>query len=260
MGDCRNFERGTPLNACAVIPAHNEARTLESVVRGVREHLQLAIVVDDASSDATAELARRGGAIVISFRSRRGKGAALRAGIAEACRRGYEAVLTIDGDGQHLTEEIPRFLDAVEAGADLVLGDRSAGFSSMPWQRRWTNWLMTWFLAPLTPRGLRDSQCGFRMLRASLLRGLRLVSNHFEIETEVLLEAARLGARIAQVPVSVVYGEEASKIRALPDAFRFLRLVCRCAWARPAPARKEIWEEPLRSVSAPDSRCQWTTP
>lgn len=123
----------------AVIPVHNEAAAIRAVVHGVRDHLRDVFVVDDGSTDESARLAAGAGARVISLGRRRGKGAALLAGLGRAWTAGFSAAVMLDGDGQHLPEEIPRFVDAWEGGAELVLGDRSAGFARMPRLRRWAN-------------------------------------------------------------------------------------------------------------------------
>lgn len=223
---------------CAVIPAHDEAVAVAPVVRRALEQVAAVIVVDDGSRDGTAELARSAGAWVIRWPRRRGKGAALRAGLEVAFARGFHAAVTLDGDGQHLPEEIPRFLEAHERGAELVIGDRTRHFARMPLARRWANQVLTAILRPLAGAAVHDSQCGFRLISARLYRLLDLRCRHFDLESEVLIAAHRAGVEAVHVPVSAVYGNERSKIRAVPDAFRFLRLVARAARSRHKPCLK----------------------
>ncbi|HZN57341.1 MAG TPA: glycosyltransferase family 2 protein [Planctomycetota bacterium] len=221
--------RALPSNVCAVIPAHEEAAAIARVVRGAIHLLGSVIVVDDGSTDGSAELARREGALVIRWARRRGKGAALRHGLGEAFARGFDAAVTLDADGQHLPQEIPRFLEAYQRGADLVLGDRSEGFALMPVARRAANLALTAALRPFVGPDLKDSQCGFRLITARLYASMRLACEHFDLETEVLLAAARLEVRPVHVRVSTVYGGERSKIRPIADGGRFVRLLVRAA-------------------------------
>ncbi|HJW23051.1 MAG TPA: glycosyltransferase family 2 protein, partial [Candidatus Limnocylindrales bacterium] len=123
----------------ALIPAHNEAPRIGVVVAGTSAHLPV-VVVDDGSSDATAAVARASGATVLEQRPNQGKGAALRAGFRHALEAGFDAAVTLDGDGQHDPAEIPKFLGplAGEAGGvELVIGERS--FGAMPLVRRLSN-------------------------------------------------------------------------------------------------------------------------
>ncbi len=242
------------MEVCAVIPAHNEARSIERVVKGTLEHVQLAIVLDDGSNDGTGKLAQRAGARVISHEVRQGKGVALRAGLLEAFAQGHDAVVMLDGDGQHVPGEIPRLIEAATRGADLVLGDRSGELSRMPLLRRITNQLLTRILGPFVGRGVRDTQCGFRLITAHLWAALRLRSRHFEIESEMLLEASRLGARIVQVPVSVVYACERSKIRAIPDTARFTIFLFRSALPGSLRSRRVRHQRQLPLSTVPTRR------
>jgi glycosyltransferase involved in cell wall biosynthesis len=198
------------------------------------------IVVDDGSRDGSARCAREAGATVLRHERRRGKGAAIRTGIARALDGSppADAVLLLDGDGQHLPEEIPRLVERFAAGARFVAGDRSAELGRMSLLRRLTNRAMTWTLNVLflaRAARLGDSQCGFRLLAADLCRALALRADHFEVESEILVCAHRLGEAIVTVPVSVAPRHDASrpgsrsrsKIRPLPDTVRFLWLLAR---------------------------------
>lgn len=211
----------------AVVPAHDEALAIASVVRAAALHVQRVIVVDDGSRDASAAEAARAGASVLRWPHRRGKGAALRAGLSRAFAEGASAAVTLDGDGQHDPGEIPLFLAALAEGADLVVGDRSAEFDAMPTLRRWANRTMSALLSVRLGSRLADTQCGFRLITRSLYERMDLEASHFEVESEMLLCAVRAGATPVAVPVSARYGRERSKIRPVPDAYRFLRLLLR---------------------------------
>jgi|YelNatPaOPRAMG01_1025707.scaffolds.fasta_scaffold00008_148 glycosyltransferase involved in cell wall biosynthesis len=215
-----------------VIPAYQCAGQVGAVVREVQEELAGSgiIVVDDGSGDGTAEAARNAGAVVLSHPRNRGKGAALRTGFAEALRRGYQVVVTVDGDGQHRGQDAAVLAAVVAEGqADLALGNRMGNPERMPWDRRWSNRLSSLLVSIACLRRIPDSQCGVRAISAELLRSLPLASDRFEIETEVILAAAKSGARIASLPVASVYpdGEQSppSHVARVRDTLRFLRFL-----------------------------------
>lgn len=215
-----------------LLPAYRAAATLPTVLAGLRRHLPGAplLVVDDGSGDGTARAAREAGAEVFSHAANQGKGASLERGYRILDRRGHVAVLSLDADGQHDPAAAPALLAAFEdGGLDLVVGDRSAGWSSMSADRRFSNRLSTALLSKAAGRPLKDSQCGYRLLRLDAWRGLRLKARRFDYESELLLELARAGGRIGQVPVPVVAGGAGSHIQRLGDTLRFLRLLARPA-------------------------------
>ena len=184
------------------------------------------LVVDDGSRDGTARAARAAGAEVVSHPENLGKGAALRTGFAAALSCGAAGVVTMDADGQHPPQCLPRFLEAA-SGADLVLGCRMGQARAMPWLRRHTNRTMSRVVSGIARVPLKDTQCGYRWISAAVLRGVRLGTGHYETESELLIRAARAGFRIAEVPIPAVYAGEESHIRRGRDTVRFLRLVTR---------------------------------
>jgi glycosyltransferase involved in cell wall biosynthesis len=202
------------------------------VVRGVRRQGLDVLVVDDCSRDATSERAREAGATVVRHEVNRGKGAALATGFAWAAANGYEAAITLDGDGQHAPEEVPRFVSAWRAtGADLVVGTRMRSRRGMPPGRALTNWFMSGVLSSLAGRKLTDTQCGYRLVRTSVWPGLAISTVGFDCESEMLVRACRLGLPVVEVPVRTIYGDEVSSIRPFRDTLRWLRLLWRLARA-----------------------------
>src|ERR1700683_2348921 len=124
----------------ALIPALNEAPYIAKVVEGTRQHVAEVVVIDDGSSDGTADIARAAGATCLQSPGNCGKASALRAGIAFARDRNFNYVITLDGDGQHLPEDIPVMLCvAEETGADLVIGARFFDRAIMPRSRSFCN-------------------------------------------------------------------------------------------------------------------------
>jgi glycosyltransferase involved in cell wall biosynthesis len=209
------------IRTAALIPAFNEARTIRDVLDGLRGVVDHVLVVDDGSTDGTQAAAREKGAEVLAHASNRGKGHAVRAGIAALSPRDFTHVLIMDGDMQHLPAEAPRLIQAaLETGADLVLGERRFGREAMPASRyhanRWGSRVLSWFVG--IP--LRDTQCGFRVVRLAALDGLPLRARGYDIETEMLVKLWRRGARITSVPVSAVYAGQASKLRPIRDTTR----------------------------------------
>ena len=212
--------------AIAVIPAFREEGRIGKVVAAVRAYLPV-LVIDDGSPDGTAAEAAAAGASVVRFECNRGKGAALQAGFREARRRGYAAVITLDADGQHEPGAIPAMLAALERGADVVIGSRFKDVRGMPPHRLFSNTFSSAVISVVAGRLIRDSQTGYRGLRLAAVECLPVSARGFDAESEILLRAARAGARFAHVRVPTIYGDEKSKIRPLADTYRFFRVIVR---------------------------------
>jgi glycosyltransferase involved in cell wall biosynthesis len=228
------------MRVACVIPALDAARTLAAVVRSVRQALEDAhrdvhgevhvVVVDDGSRDDTAAVAERCADRVVRFAVNRGKGAALRAGFRAAAAWGASAILTIDADGQHDPAYAPQLLAAL-AAADIAIGQRARRGTSMPWHRRVSNALSSAAVSACAGRVLSDSQSGYRALRAAALTRLRPVGDRYEYETDLLIQASRMGLRIACVPVPTIYGAP-SHFRPVGDSARVLGTILRRAVGR----------------------------
>jgi len=209
-----------------VIPAHNEARAISSLVKKIVELSYDVIVIDDGSIDDTPILAKSQGALVISTHKKSGKGNALRLGFTLAVGQAYDALITLDGDGQHSPSDIANFLESYEKGhADIINGNRMYNPSGMPWLRRMTNAFMSWIISLICKQKIEDTQCGFRLITTKVLKSIDLKCNDFEIETEILIKACRKGFRVASVPIQSIYRDEVSKIRPLGDTLRFIRYI-----------------------------------
>ncbi len=204
-----------------MIPAFQAAAAVEAVVTGARLWLERVIVVDDGSSDATATLSERAGATVERLDRNRGKGVALRRGLELALAEGPEAIVLLDADGQHDPRDLGLFLATWKRSRpDLIVGARLADVESIPSARYWTNYIGSRILSWMTGFELEDSQSGYRLLSAPLARALGLVSDGYAIESEMLIKAARLGARIEHVRVRTIYNEVGSHYRPLLDTVR----------------------------------------
>lgn len=243
------FALNWPQECAALIPCFNEAATIGEVVRAVREHLPVVFVVDDGSTDDTVARAVEAGAEVVRHATNRGKGAALRVGFQHLRDRGFTWGLTLDGDGQHAAKNIPDFFQCAErTRAALIVGNRLTEGEKIPWLRRHVNRWMTRRISRRAGVGFADSQCGFRLVNLAAFAAVPLASDHFEIESEMLLAFAAASWRIEFVPVAVIYKSRASNIHPLFDTWRWFRW-----WfaSRPRGGVDLRILRPLQEVAAP---------
>ena len=213
----------------AVIPAYQEEKHVGEVAQRTRAQLENVLVVDDGSTDATAERARSSGVDVVIHPQNRGKGESIKTGLRYWLERGSEYVVLLDADGQHLPEEISRFVDsaASESNAKIFIGSRMNDTSTMPLVRRVVNRYMSGEISRVCGQQIPDTQCGFRMLHRDIIPEVLSGASRFEYETEMLIIASRKGHRVASVPISTVYSDEVSSINPVRDTMRFFKLMRR---------------------------------
>ena len=231
-----------PEQCAVIIPCRNEARFIATLVWEIRTLLPNVIVVNDASTDATAQLASVAGAEVISHEYAQGKGAALRTGWNRAHARGFAWALCMDGDGQHAAADIPEFLEGAErSNSSLVVGNRMTEANKMPFVRRVVNRWMSRKLSVLAGRELPDSQCGFRLLRLAALNRVQLRATQFEIESEQLLafigawRASRVRAGASHLPNGAEQDSPAARYVALVSLAAAMAGIFRAATIRRVP-------------------------
>jgi len=213
-----------------VVPAFNAERTVGGIVRGCRAVVDEVLVIDDGSIDRTAAEAVDAGARVMSHAANRGKGAALKTGFGLALQRGYDAVITLDADGQHLPREIPKFLTArAETQADLIIGGRAHLFDQMLPRRRMANRFSAWSIARCSRTNVTDSQSGFRLYSRELLLKARLRSDGFDLESEVIVRAGCDGFKVITIPIDLgfVDGLSTSHYKPVADSLRIFWTVTR---------------------------------
>ena len=189
---------------CAIIPAYNEEKTIESVVKGVKNYVDKVFVIDDGSKDKTAELAKKAGAIVIKHKINRGVGAAQRTGYRIALLEGYDYVVQIDGDRQHNPKYIPELLEKAFNGADVVIASRfkNESYKNFSLIRRLGIIFFTKFVAIFGGVDISDVTSGFRVYSAKALKVLgRLPDKNWAVEQT--LEAALKGLKIEEVSVEM---------------------------------------------------------
>ena len=222
-----------------VVPAYQVAATIRDVVVRIRRAVPDAnvYVVDDGSTDGTGAAAREqgagegAGAVVLVHRRNHGKGAALRTGIERALADGGRVIVTIDGDGQHAPEDIPRIMEPVRSGeADLVLGARARS-RTMPLGRRCTNWLSAALASRVGGVRVPDAQTGFRAIARSLAEAIRPAEHGYDFETAFLLAALAQRVRVRSVRVPTIYEVQGrgrgSHFRSWADTWRQVRVFTR---------------------------------
>ena len=213
-----------------VIPAYNAGKSVGGVVKSCRSVMNDILVVDDGSVDDTGAAAKAAGAEVVAHPHNRGKGAALKTGFAWALEHGFDDVITLDADAQHLPEEIPKFLECREkTRADLIIGGRSHLFGGMLPRRRMANRFSAWSIGKAAGMQVTDSQSGYRLYSANLLRTVHLRTDGFDMESEVIVHAGRGGFKLVTIPINLgfVDGVSTSHYKPLMDTLRIAWTVTR---------------------------------
>ncbi len=215
---------------CVVIPAYNAAKTIGSLLLELSQELPDAriIVIDDGSMDGTEQVVRETDASGVScmrHSPNRGKGFALRQGFRAAIKFCADIIVTMDADGQHRPKDIHRLLEPLLVNqAEVVLGTRMGDTASMPLHRILSNTITSALVSRRTGHRVPDSQCGFRAFRREVIDRMELRSNHYDLETEMLLKLRPSMHRIRSAPVETVYDDTLTSSIQLIDILRFIRV------------------------------------
>lgn len=219
------------MKTCVIIPTYNESKTIAGLIRQIRNLGLDTVVIDDGSTDTTPDQASESGAVVLKNRINLGKGASLVSGFHYVLSKDYDAVIIMDGDGQHLPEDIPSFLaQAAFPEKNIIIGNRMNQTKNMPLVRILTNKFMSWLISLIAKQKIPDTQCGFRLVKRQILEKLNLKTSKYEIESEMLIKSSRLGFKIDSVAIKTIYKGEKSQINPISDTLRFFKYIIRELW------------------------------
>ena len=214
-----------PPRICVIVPVYNHGLTIRDVVRGAKAAFPV-IVVDDGSTDQTpAVLAGESGITLVTMKDNQGKAAALKAGFAKAQELEFTHAITIDADGQHPVAALADFAAACRKAPDgFIIGVRDLKAARAPFARRLSNALSTFWFRFETGVRLGDTQCGFRVYPLGLVRGLKVESDRYAFELEIMVKAAWAGIPLVPQPVAVDYEAPTSRLSHFHPLRDFLRI------------------------------------
>lgn len=200
----------------AVIPAYNEEKYIGTVVLKVRQYVDEVIVVDDGSTDKTADVARLAGASVIQHGQNRGYGASVQTLLAEAKKKNPDVLVLLDADSQHDPDEAPNLIKPILEGSDLVIGSREQQRVNIPTYRRIGQKTLSYFSRLLSGKKIVDSECGFRAFSPKAIAKLELKQRGMAVSAETIAAAAEKGLSVTQIPISAIYTKDGSTLRPIP--------------------------------------------
>ncbi len=199
------------MSIIAIIPALNEEVSIGSIVLKTKDYVDKVIVIDDGSTDNTADIAKRAGAEVIKHTKNKGKGSAFKTGFEFAKQNGTKIIVTIDADGQHNPEEIPKIIAPISAReADMVIGSRYLNGNNIPYYRRIGQRILDHTTNLNSGMRVTDTQSGFRAFSVDKISAFKFNQNGFSIESEMLVDAANAGLKIKEVDIGVRYDVDCS--------------------------------------------------
>lgn len=215
---------------CILIPSFNAEKTLAAVAAECLDAGVPVVVVDDGSTDGTGRVAASLPVVVLRHGHNQGKGRALRTGFAWALEQGFDAVITLDADGQHDVSAVSRLYESARDNSiDLLIASRHTQFEMMAGLRASWNRFGVWCMRKRTGFEITDSQSGFRYYSAGLLRSVTLLADGYDLEMEVLMKAWKKGFRVASLPVAarVADGRSTSHFRPVRDTWNICKIFLR---------------------------------
>ncbi len=220
------------MGICVIVPTYNNHKTVKRVIESVLEYTDDLIVVNDGATDGTPAILDEFGdrIVLISYAPNKGKGYALRMAFAKATELGYHYAITIDSDGQHFANDIPKFIEVHRSHPDaLIMGARNLEAEGMAAKSSFANRFSNFWFRLQTGIYMPDTQTGFRLYPLEKIRNLTLFTNRFEFEIEVIVKLAWRDVPFVSVPIQVKYdpNERVSHFRPGPD---FTRISFLNAW------------------------------
>jgi glycosyltransferase involved in cell wall biosynthesis len=202
------------LKCCVLIPTFNNATTLKGVIESVREFTENIIVVNDGSTDNTADVIKSiGGVDVLSYAPNKGKGVALRRGFDYAYSKGFLYAITIDSDGQHFAADLPKFIEKLKVEKHaIIIGARDMEQSSVPGKSSFGYKFSNFWFTLETGINSPDTQSGYRLYPLAPLNKIKFLTWKYEFEIEVIVRAAWSGVNVCAVPIHVYYPPASERI------------------------------------------------
>ena len=208
-----------------IVPCYNAGRHIRKVVGDIKKYNKHILVVDDGSTDNSYDAIKNiKGIEVIRHEKNRGKGAALKTGFSYALKNNFDAVITIDADGQHKAEDIPKFLTNFDS-ADIIIGNRMNNVGNMPMLRIFANIISSSIVSGICNQQINDSQSGYRLIKSEILNNMELKRDDYHMETEILLKAAEKGYTMGDVPIKVAYGGKGTSHISPVSTLKFFRTI-----------------------------------
>lgn len=219
-------------NYLIIVPAYNACKHLPELIKRVEKagiSKKKLLFINDGSTDTTFEYLTKNDLNFLNNKENKGKGFSLKKAFDQITQKQPEIdfVITMDSDLQHEPEFLPGFIEMykkAKGNLEIILGNRLHNTKAMPLERILSNKLTSFFVSIMCGVKILDSQSGYRLLSTEVLKTIKLQTNNYETESELLLKAARKGFRIGHLPISTVYGDETSSIRHFQDTMRFLKM------------------------------------
>jgi len=217
----------------ALIPAKDEEKNIPKVILGVRKYIDKVIVIDDGSKDNTKKVAEDLGAYVIRNETNIGKADALKIGFKYILKTDADFIAILDADGQHDPDELPKLIEKIKEDYDIVVGARSFNIKEMPFLRLLSNVFSSILTSFVFRTKILDSQSGYRIVKRHIIEKIVFESKRYQLETEMIVKAARCGFKIGFVNISTIYTPQAkSKINQLSDPLKFLIVLFKLSFYR----------------------------